>query len=225
MRKTPEPIKRYLYISQGKIGMYDSQLPHRWWQQPIAWFASLTRVKAWEIEFERSPDQNVPGLHQKMQVIIERIQHEQKVGTVDQPAAYIHDTLPMFQALIPSRPGFHRQPDDPGFVYFGGGTQQTSLGLVGSPQHLISALPGEPVRLRSSDLPRLIQHINKRINEIVPGRPPRYGGLGAIWHADTYNTEPRVEMEFFAYRIHDDQQPMGIKRVLLYTPLYVAYKD
>ncbi|HYT46375.1 MAG TPA: hypothetical protein VEP90_28855, partial [Methylomirabilota bacterium] len=70
---------------------------------------------------------------------------------------------------------------------------------------------------------------NNRINEIVPGRLPRNNGLGAVWHADTYNTDPRIPMEFFAYRIHDSVQPYGIpskeKRVLLYTPLYVAYKD
>lgn len=83
--------------------------------------------------------------------------------------------------------------------------------------------------MRSSDLPSLIAYINKRINEIVPGRPPRYDGLGAIWHADIYNSDPRTEVEFFAYCIHDSQRLMGIstkkKRVLLYTPLYVAYKD
>ena len=137
--------------------------------------------------------------------------------------------VPMFQVLIPSRPGYRRQPSDSGLIYFGGGTVQTSLGLVGSPAHLLSTTLDETARLRSSDLPDLVRYINKRINEIVPGRPPKYDGLGAIWHADIYNTDPRTELEFIAYRVYDSQQPLGIltkeKRVLLYTPLYVAYKD
>ena len=229
MKKTSVLLKRYLYISQGKIGMYDCQLPRRWWQQPLVWLASLSRLKAGPLEIEHTFQQDAPSMHQKMQRIIEQLKREQAIGTVDQPATYIHDTLPLFQVLIPSRPGYLRQPDDPGFIYFGGGTTQTSLALVGSPHHLIGVIPDEKARNSSSDVPRLVQYINKRINEIVPGRPPRYDGLGAIWHADTYHTEPRTEMEFFAYRIHDSQQPQGIptqeKRVLLYTPLFVAYKD
>ncbi len=155
---------------------------------------------------------------------------ENTIGTVDQPVTYIHDTFDMFQIHMPSRPEYRRLSDDPGFIYFGGGTKQTSLPLVGSPLHLIGVAPDEKARISSSNLPRLVMYINKRINEIVLGRNPRYDGLGAIWHADTYNTDPRIPVEFFAYRIHDSGQrsfghPAHEKRVLLYTPLYVAYKD
>ena len=37
MSKKPPPLKRYLYISQRKIGMYDCQLPHHWWQRLGNW--------------------------------------------------------------------------------------------------------------------------------------------------------------------------------------------
>lgn len=228
-KKSSPPLKRYLYISQRKIGMYDCQRSRNWWQQLAARLVLISHFKYKDIEIDL-PTQDELNQHQKMQQIITRIKQEHTVGTVDQPAEYIHDTLPLFQVLIPSRPGFRRRPDDPGFIYFGGGTKQTSLGLVGSPHHPIGFVPDETARVSSSDLPRLVIYLNKKMNEIVPGRPPRYNGLGAIWHADHYNDEPRIPIEFFAYRIHDSvQSSYGFaperKRVLLYTPIYVAYKD
>lgn len=208
--------------------MYDCQFSRHWWQRLGDWLFRISRLKIGAVELDL-PTQDEPSQYQKMQQIIAQLKQEHTIGTVDQPAEYIHDTLPMFQVLIPSRPGYRRRPDDPGFIYFGGGTKQTSLGLVGSPHHLIGVVPDETARISSSDLPRLVAYINKRINEIVPGRPPRYNGLGAVWHADIHNTDPRIPMEFFAYRIHDSKQPLGRpteeKRVLLYTPLYIAYKD
>jgi hypothetical protein len=227
--KSSLPLKRYLYISQHKIGMYDSQQPYNWWRQLAKRLLRISHFKYKDIELDL-PALDDLNLYQKMQQIIARIKREQTIGTVDQPAAYIHDTLPLFQVLMPSRPGtYDRFADDPGFIYFGGGTDQTSLGLVGSPHHLVGFTPDEKPRLHSSDVPRLVEFLNKRMNELVPGRPPRYDGLGAIWHADIHNTEPRIPLEFFAYRVHDSLKPLGRptkeKRVLLYTPLYVAYKD
>jgi hypothetical protein len=223
------PLKRYLYISQRKIGMYDSQQSYNWWQRLAKRLSRISHFKYKDVELD-FPDRDDPNLHQKMQQIIARIKREQAIiGTVDQPAAYIHDTLPLFQVLMPSRPSSKRHADNLGFIYFGGGTDQTSLGLVGSPHHLIGFTPNEKPRLHSSDVPRLVEYLNKRINELVPGRPPRYNGLGAIWHADIHNTEPRIPLEFFAYRVQDSSKPLGRptkeKRVLLYTPLYIAYKD
>src|SRR6266699_844991 len=227
MSKKSSTLKRYLYISQRKIGMYDCQLPRHWYQRLVDWVLRISRLKIGTIELDL-PTKDEASQHQKLQQILSRLDEEHNIGTVDQPAEYIHDTLPMFQVLIPSRPIFHRLSDDPGCIYYGGGTKQTSLGLVGSPHHLIGS-SSDKTSIQSSDLPNLIAYINKRINEIVPGRLPRNNGLGAVWHADTYNTDPRIPMEFFAYRIHDSVQPYGIpskeKRVLLYTPLYVAYKD
>ena len=209
--------------------MFDCQLPRHWWQSAFDWLLRIPRFKTGLLEVDL-PVHDLPSQHQKLQQIIGRLKEEQTIGTVDQPAAYIHDTLDMFQILMPSRPKYRRLPDDPGFIYFGGGTKQTSVAIVGSPHHLIGVIPDEKARLHSSDVPRLVTYINKRINEIVPGRPPRYDGLGAIWHADIYNTDPRTPLEFFAYRIHDSRQrsfghPAHGKRVLLYTPLYIAYKD
>lgn len=227
--KKTEHLKRYIYISQRKIGMYDSQLPRHWWKRLIDWLLHISRLKVGPVEVDL-PAHNLPARQKKLQKIIEQITKENAIGTVDQPATYIHDTLDMFIIHMPAKPEYRRLPDDPGFIYFGGGTKHTSIALVGSPQHLIGAIPDEKARLSSSDLPRLVMYINKRINEIVPGRKPRYDGLGTIWHADTYNTDPRIPLEFFAYRIHDSEQrtfghPSHAKRVLLYTPLYVTYKD
>ncbi len=79
----------------------------------------------------------------------------------------------------------------------------------------------------SSDLPNLIAYINERLGEIVDDYLKEEDhGLLAIQHADNHNTDPRIPMEFFAYRILDSAQIKAMhphKRILLYTPLYVAY--
>jgi len=218
--------------------MYDCQLPRRWWQQFINWVLRVSRFKIGigqigTVELELL-SQHEPDLQQKMDRIIAQIEKENIVGTIDKPAAYIHGTLPMFQVLMPSRNQHTsiRHPGDPGFIYYGGGTEHTSLGLVGSPHHLTCHIPDEKARLHSSDVPNMIRYINERINEIVPSRTPKYEelkALDAIWHADTYNEDMRTPVEFFACRIADSVQLRGIprkqKRILLYTPIYVAYKD
>ena len=86
-------LKRYLYISQGKIGMYASQLPRPWWQRLLASLSRLSRLKVLNVELEVSQG-DVPSMHQKMQDIIKRLKQEHTFGTIDQPATYIQDTLP-----------------------------------------------------------------------------------------------------------------------------------
>jgi len=51
-------------------------------------------------------------------------------------------------------------------------------------------------------------------------------GIGAIGHADRLNKDPRIRLEFVATRILDRADIEGFtpqKRLLLYSPLSVAY--
>lgn len=224
MNNKHSTFKRYVYISERKIGMYDRQITRSKIQKLWELLFHITSIKVGPVAlgFTGKDTQT----HQMMQEIIARIEKEHAIGTIDQPAEYIHDTLPLFSVLIPSRPGYRRAKDDPGFVYYGGGTQTTSIALVGSVHHLIGQHPKENAPI-SSDMPGFVAYLNERLNEVVPTRKTRGNhGLGAIWYADQYNSDPRTHMEFFAYRMNDSNDMKRItplKRLLLYTPIYVAY--
>lgn len=233
MSKKIEPLKRYIYISQRKIDMFDQQSEVSLLKQLTgtlsSWLLTTNRIKVKDIELER-PSSGDPSQHSKLTEIIARLEKESDIGTVDAPAEYIRDTLPMFYRRIPSRPNYRRLKNDPGFVYFSGSTEHTVIALVGSPFHLIGRareISEEP----SSDLPNLVGYINERLGEIIDDSYQEEDhGLLAIEHADKENKDPRIPLEFFAYRIADsidikELQPMSSrhKRILLYTPLYVAY--
>ncbi len=231
MAKKAQPLKRYIYISQRKIEIFEQQ------QQGIPivsglaeWFTKAERIKIKDIEIQKPPS---TVQHSKLIKIVERLKKENTFGTVDKPAEYIQDVLPLFYRLIPSRPGYRRSNDDPGFVYFGGGTPNTAIALVGSPFHLLLGRSKEISETASSDLPLLVAYINDRLGEIIEERfqarikrnHPSYG-IGAIQQAEQLNKDPRIPMEFLACRILDSAQMNGLtprKRLLLYTPLYVAH--
>ena len=229
MHKKAKRLKRYIYISQRKIDMFDMQsdenLLHQLAGTLSSWLLTTNRIKIKDVEFER-PSINDPLQHNKLTKILARLEKEHSIGTVDTPAEYINDTLPMFYRLIPSRPYYQRLKNDTGLVYFGGSTEHTVIALVGSPFHLferVKNMAQEP----SSDLPLLVAYINERLGEIIDDYYKEEDhGLLAIQHADNHNKDPRISMEFFAYRILDSADIKGMhprKRILLYTPLYVAY--
>jgi hypothetical protein len=120
-----KPSKRYIYISQRKIDMFDQQSNENIFQQLAgtiqSWLLTTKRIKIKDIEFERQSSDN-PLQHSKLTKILAKLEkeHGNSIGTVDAPAEYIKDTLPMYNRLVPSRPSYTRQKDDPGFVYFGG---------------------------------------------------------------------------------------------------------
>lgn len=130
--------------------------------------------------------------------------------------------------------GHVRTKGDPGLVYFGGHTKQTILALVGSPFHLIGRAK-DSTQEPSSDLPYIVSYLNRRFRDIVDPHLQAAidscddvsdHGLAAIEHADVMNKDPRIRMEFVACRILDSADIEGYepdKRLLLYSPIYVAY--
>ena len=222
-------LKRYIYISSRKINMFDQQRRENlFWRWLKSWFTRTNRLKVKDIEM---PALTSAVEFDKLTTLLATLEREHTIGTVDQPAEYIKGTLPMFYRLIPSRSDYHRAKNDPGFVYFGGSTAKSIIALVGSPFHLngkVRDITEEP----SSDLPQLVAYLNERLSEIVDKHakiPDNDSGIFAIEHAEHMNKDPRIPMEFFASRILDTATMQGLihgpddKRLLLYTPLYVAY--
>ncbi len=198
------------------------------WQRLLHFLDTITKVQVGPVDLERSPGVNSPETDiPKMARVLTEIERKHTLGTVDEPAEYIKDTLPLFTQLIPSRPGsYYRNMDDPGLIYFGGGTAKTAIALIGSPFHLNGRVR-DPSEESSSDLPDLVAYLNKRFGEIVPRRARKHdSGITIVEVIDRHNKEPRIPMEFFAWRILDSANIKGFhphKRLLLYSPIYVAY--
>ena len=234
MKKHSKPLKRYIYVSSRKIDMFDQQRK----QHPLlawlaSWFTTTNRIKMGGIEIEKPAEVSAVDFS-KLTTLLSTLEREHTTGTVDAPAEYIKDTLPMFYQLIPSYPNYQRFKSDPGLVYFSGHTKQTILALVGSPFHLIGRAK-DSTQEPSSDLPSILAYLNRRFRDIpAPQRQHLIDswdevdnhGLDTIQHADMMNKDPRIRMEFVAYRILDSAEIEGYKpelRLLLYSPIYVAY--
>jgi hypothetical protein len=209
--------------------MFDQQRKtNSMWQGFLHFLASITKVQIWQVDLERSPSVNSPEADiPKMARVLAEIERKHTIGTVDEPNEYIKDTLPLFTQLIPSRPGtYYRSEDDPGLVYFGGGTAKTTIALIGSPFHLIGRAR-DPSEEASSNMPDLVAYLNKRFGDITPKRARKQdSGITIVEVIDRHHKEPRIPMEFFAWRILDSANIKGFnphKRLLLYSPIYVAY--
>src|SRR5579862_5355763 len=111
MANKKNALKRYIYISQRKLDMFAQQ------QSGIPvisgledWFAKVVQIKILSLEIQRSP---TSAQSNTLTSVVRQLEKENTIGTVDNPAEYIKDTLPMFYRLIPSRPEYHRHRKDP----------------------------------------------------------------------------------------------------------------
>ena len=160
MKKRHKPLKRYIYVSTRKVDMFDQQRKHHivpYWLE--SWLTRTNRIKVGPIEIEKPAEVRAEDF-KKLIPLLSALKRDYSLGTVDAPAEYIHDTLPLFSYLIPSYPEYDRNKSDPGLIYFGGHTKQTILALVGSPYHLIGHAK-ESTQEPSSDLPYIVAYLNR----------------------------------------------------------------
>ena len=197
MAKKARSLKRYVYISQRKLDMFAQQQQGTPVVSGLAdWFAKVVQIKILWLEIQSSPSSVESN---KLTSVVRQLEKENTIGTIDNPAEYIKDTLPMFHRLIPSQPAYHRyKKEDPGFLYFGGSTKKTIIALVGSPYHLIGRTR-EITESPSSDLPFLVEYINLRLKDIAGKdlHESSENGIEAIEQADEMNKDPRIRFDFF----------------------------
>lgn len=109
MKKQRKSLKRYIYISDRKINMFDQQRKqHPFLAWLMNWFTTTNRIKVGvaqvgDVEVEKPAGVSVADFS-KLTTILSTLEQENTIGTVDAPAEYIKDTLPMFYRLIPSYP-------------------------------------------------------------------------------------------------------------------------
>jgi hypothetical protein len=222
-------FKYYLYVSDAKIDMILSQLePSFRRRRTFEWSFDL-KIFAARRESETALGEN---RFARLETVVRFLQDHGDLGSVDEPGQFFGGLLPMKWGPL----------EDPSIFYFGGSTDQTILGLVGSAAHVVGAdlshSPERPRGLLGYALPPLAEALREdRDGGEVPPRPaaesPDQGVLNAVDHATATFPGPTQNVEFIAKRLLRGRSlvPDGRdhvrseKSVLLGTPLYVASVD
>lgn len=219
-------LKNYIYISDTKVDMLYSQIPRRTFET-IAGELNFD-LKLFSLKVSKSGKEDLQeSRYAKTQTVVRYLEKHfaPVIGTVDEPKVYIKGVLPMHWCLIP--PAY--QQSKPRVVYFGGSTEQTILGLGGSPKHMISRTGDATIGEPSSDLPSLTAYLAEELGLARRNKhhEPEWG-LDAVEALEQQMQGKRPTYEFLAMFLLDDLAPNrhprpGAKRIVLGTPIYVAH--
>lgn len=232
-------MRYYIYVSETKVEQLFAQIPTKLRDKIAARFTiDLKLVKG---EFEgRQPQES---LFSKLDIVRTYLDEEGLIGTADDPKSFFGDVMQLNW-------GPYYAPDydeDIQFVYFGGRTEDTIVGLGGSLKHVIGAV-GETTAHSYSLTPYLIEGLQKVIDasrvdrEMDENDAP--SALGSVAVASGEMGGPWERMEFVAKRLangvekhvswnprqHDpfgghEYEQIGPMKVVLGTPLYVAMAE
>jgi hypothetical protein len=219
-------LKSYKYISDTKVDVLYSQIP-RGALEGIAVELNIN-LKLAIVETSAAVKRNLPleTRYSRLQVVIKYLEKHQQfdIGTIDAPKAYFRGVLPMHWRLIPPPPR-----DQTKLVYWGGSTEQTILGLGGSPQHMIGRTGDATIGEPSSALPYLVAFLAEHLRLASPPEDadpedPLYG-LDAVKATNESLKGSMPRFEFLAEFLLDDSDQKripGHKRILIGSPIYVA---
>lgn len=223
--------KYYIYISDAKIEMLLPQIPHEL-KKKVANEFKLS-FKIFEIG-HKSESESEDSRSARLQSVVEYLRSGDQVGSVDQPSEYIEGTLPMkwgpyvllspnFQAADPNADRARRPTD---FVLFGGATEKTFCGLVGSARHLVGSVASKDGAedYAGSAMPAAMHYLEELAS-----------GLGITHSDDTLNSMgslldrlrgPAQRLEFVAKRLLEGSVKSGPRtQCVLASPLYVALAE
>lgn len=222
-------FKYYLYVSDAKVDMMLSQIDPSFRRK---------RTVEWSLNFKlfgarRGTESEIgDNRFARLETVVQYLERFGDLGTVDQPGQF-------FRGLLPMRWG---PLEDPSSFYFGGETQQTVVGLIGSAVHMIGAESSRsadrPVAWLGYALPPLTDALraDRDHGEIEPRSTETsssQGAINAVHHANTMLRGPEQNLEFLAKRLargsstlpDEPDHPRSGRHVLLGTPLYVALVD
>ncbi len=234
----PKPIVHYEYLAESRIRILYQQI-HKGWFRRMPFQVSLSPLQLGQVTLGK-PAGNEPPLTEQLDAVVAHLKKHQPIdiGTIDEPKKYIAGTLPMFTHTLPQ--GFGVQPsDEPEFIYFGGSTDTTILGLAGPVGNVPGQIPaGDSMNNVSSAVPNLVQvlakqyRIQTRLIKTGHVRGKNHDGLAltCLWYMENYNREGMQlrNYSFLATVRLDSQRIFGTmhgKRIILASPVYVALAD
>jgi hypothetical protein len=131
----PKPIQHYDYLAQDRVKSLYQQI-HKNNLLGIPIQASFT-LSFFGFTIGKPAGKESP-LPEQLQAVVEYLQRHQPddIGTVDSPRKYIGGTLSMFSHFVPQGFGV-KTTDKPEFVYYGGSTDTTIIGIAGPAANLV----------------------------------------------------------------------------------------
>lgn len=173
------------------------------------------------------------GTQDMLTAIVDELQAEGKVGTIEQPNLYIKQTMSMRWGMY--HDAGEKPEDEAPLVYFGGFDPEARIhvGLGGSSKHVVGC-EGATSTYSRSVTPALVRALlkgleNRNILMLRDERAEHRDVLSAIVIANYYLRPPVQQLEFLAKVLDKgeiDQLSLftqgGQARVILGTPLYVA---
>jgi hypothetical protein len=229
-------LEYYAYLSEQTIQRLFEQIP----KKLLPTIAAELGIDLYFLTIKVTKDkgEQEKALTTQLQAVVAYLEKHQseQVGTIDNPKMYIKGTLPMFSYFLPQGFGV-KESDQPELIYFGGSTNATILGLAGAASYVYVDTNGRMKQV-SSSLPFLVNVIAKEY-KIIPAnsrfRPFRDSttqALAAMEYMEEYNRQGNQlqNYSFFAKLKLDSQKVSewrgrGGYRMLLASPLYVAYAD
>jgi hypothetical protein len=223
-------FRYFVYVSKSKVDLLYDQIP----ETALSRIATTLTIDLKLLKAEFSAKDSQRSLYSKVDIIERYLNEEGVVGTVDDPKAFFRGEMPLRWG--PYGGGFELDED---FVYFGGWTERTLLGLGGSTKHVIGH-EGTSYASSHSATPYLVEALRRELmsNDFDVDEAE---AATVVELATTQMKGMFQEMEFLAKRlavghasryasmVDRGERPLGLsgpkERTLLGTPIYVALLD
>ena len=208
-------MKYYIYISDAKVDMLYGQIPSKLRERIVAELKLDLKVVSVSLR-ERPNDE---ALYAKLNVVVDFLD-KGGVGDVAAPESFFRGSMMMKWGLWR-----YVSPAEPRTVYFTGAEDDVIVGLGGSAKHLIGNAPSPTdFGLSASVTPPLLLGL-ARESQQTWDREDSWDDswVGDVQHIWRRHTGVPERLEFLARRLLSVDTSQA--RVLLGTPIYVAYND
>ena len=188
-------MKYYVYVSDTKVDMLYSQIPQNILKKIAAEININLGIFSLNVKGKENQEKT---RYEKLRLVVNYIENNMDVGTVDEPKAYFKGSLLMRWGAFAS---------DSRLMYFSGKTRQTILGLGGSIAHVIGKRKGESEVSGGSSSSDIYNILHKELN--LPEKygfnedysEGEYGILYATYHATEHMRGTLQTLEFVAKRL------------------------
>lgn len=215
-------MKHYIYISDTKVDMLYSQIDKGLLKKIAVELSIDLKPLGTGLGAMIKPNQPEETLYSKLRLVVEYVEKHLNVGWIDAPETYFKGSLPMGWGLLRSVARHNEQQQPPYAVYFGGFTERTIFGMVGSAHHMIGPRNDAP----KSDI-LLYYTPNEMLKAIVmESEPPPSDSTRMISYANRGVMDqlmrPSEPLEFLAKTYVYEK---GSRSILLGSPIYVAFAN
>ncbi len=222
-RRARHVPKYYLYVSDAKVDMLYSQIPLPPWER----IATTLTIGYDKLSMSVLGGSSNRTLFSKLSVVVDYINSNFEVGSIDEPRAYFGGTLPMGWGQFGS--------ESNRIIFFGGSTDRTRVGLGGSVKHVIEGHELSDVHIGSNSWMDLASVLREELDDPLqfqdlPIEPDLALAAVSIGVHEVTRVGADQPVQFLARKQHVRDYPELKERnqphrIVLGTPIYVALAD